>query len=304
MTKVSEQTVRWMLEQTYDWDKEREVLHTIQQCQRNWNYDKFDISKPFFNESIQELLYIATHSPTKQHEAYFDVYWTADRDVIQEMSRYTWGNTHRREPPSNWRNTQSNASVYFIWVAKEPDTHLNSNADGTLKDNTHPERWLNAYVSIGMSLSLTARAAARMGYKTGYNKNHNDIDGNDYWERKLGILPDVISGKKRITYGLGIGYPRDDMERYESDETELMIGAANGSKITLTKQEKSPSQIKNGKKMRMAKIVDIKGKENTSIFDDYGNEHILPEKATFKINSFRKRKVNVVEIKKDKLITK
>ena len=62
--------------------------------------------------------------------------------------------------------------------------------------------------------------------------------------------------------------------------------------------------IKNGKKMRMAKIVDIKGKENTSMYDDYGNEHILPEKATFKINSFRKRKVNIVEIKKDKLITK
>ena len=47
MTKISEETIRWMLEQTYDWDKEREVLQTIQQCQRNWDYSKFDITKPF-----------------------------------------------------------------------------------------------------------------------------------------------------------------------------------------------------------------------------------------------------------------
>ena len=292
-----EERAKKILGMFYDWDKEREVLQTIQQCQRNWDYSKFDITKPFWKEAIEELLYVASNSPTKQHEAYFDIHWTADRKVIQEISRYTWGNTHRREPPSNWRNTQSNASIYFLWVAKEPDTHLNSNADGTLKDNTHPERWLNAYVSIGMSLSLTARAAAKMGFKTGYNKNHNDIDGNDFWEKRLGILDDVIAGKKRITYGLGIGHPRKDMERYESDETELMIGAANGSKITLTKQEKSPSKIKTGKKMRMARIVDIKGKSNTTIGDDYGNVHVIPEKATFKINSFRKRKVDIIEIK-------
>ena len=49
--------------------------------------------------------------------------------------------------------------------------------------------------------------------------------------------------------------------------------------------------------MRMARIVDKKGKANSKIDDDYSNVHILQEKSTFKINSFRKRKVNLIEIK-------
>jgi hypothetical protein len=31
----------------------------------------------------------------------------------------------------------------------------------------------------------------------------------------------LIEGTKRITYGLGIGYPQENKERWESDETEL-----------------------------------------------------------------------------------
>ena len=46
-----------------------------------------------------------------------------DRKLIQEMSRYTWGNTHRRNPPSNWRNSQTNASIFIVYVAKQPDTN-------------------------------------------------------------------------------------------------------------------------------------------------------------------------------------
>ena len=296
--KKFEQGMRDYTNMTYDWDNEKDVLNTMQQCQRNYDYEKWNKRNSELKEHIiHQLLYVAQNSPSKQYESYFDVYYTADRKVIEEISKYTWGNTHRRQPPSNWRNSQANASIYILWVAKEPNTNLNSNSDGTLKKNTHHERWLNAYCSIGISLGLTMRAAVKMGFKTGANKNHNDLNGNDFWEKRLGILDDVIAGKKRITYGLGIGHPRKDMERYESDETELMIGAANGSKITLTKQELSPSKIKTGKKMRMARIVDIKGKSNTTIGDDYGNVHVIPEKATFKINSFRKRKVDIIEIK-------
>ena len=291
---LPEDRIRKIIGMFYDWDKEREVLNNIQKCQRNWDYSKFDIKNQTHKEMIEELLWVAQNTPTKQHEGYFDIYWTADRNLIQEMSRYTWGNTHRREPPSNWRNSQSNASVYILWIAKEPNSQLNSNADGTLKDNKHHERWLNAYVSIGISLGLTARAAAKMGFATGFNKNHNDLNGDDFWENKLGILNEVNQGTKRITYGLGIGYPQENKERWESDETELMIGAANGSKITLTGQETHP---RTNKKMRKAEVIDIRGKENQKIKDLYGNEHIIPEKVEFKINSFRKRGINIIEIK-------
>jgi|SRR5210317_169291 nitroreductase len=291
---LPEDRIRKIMGMFYDWDKEREVLNNIQKCQRNWDYSKFNIENQTHREMVEELLWVAQNTPTKQHEGYYDIYWTADRKLIQEMSRYTWGNTHRREPPSNWRNSQANASVYIIWVAKEPNSQLNSNADGTLKDNKHHERWLNAYVSIGISLGLTARAAAKMGFATGFNKNHNDLNGDDFWEKKLGILDEVNEGTKRVTYGLGIGYPQQNKERWESDETELMIGAANGSKITLIGQETHP---RTGKKMRKAEIIDIRGKENQKVKDLYGNEHIVPEKVEFKINSFRKRGINIIEIK-------
>ena len=141
------------------------------------------------------------------------------------------------------------------------------------------------------------RAAAKMGFSTGCNKNMNDLDGNDYWEKKLDILEDVKAGKKKLAYGIGIGYPNEKLERWESEDTEIMIGAANGSKISLTGQEISPSQIKGGKKMRKAFIVDIKENAGKLLQDPYGETHIIPEKSELKINSFRKRNIKVTEIK-------
>ena len=292
-----EMMMRDYMNMTYDWDKEREVLETMKQCQRNYHYKKWNDMAPNLKKHIiSQLLYVATNSPSKQYESHYDVYWTADRKVIDEISKYTWGNTHRRKPPSTWRNTQANASMYILWVAKEPSTNLNCNADGTLKENSHHERWFNSYCSIGISVGLTMRTAVKMGLVTGANKSHNDLNGNAFWEKRLGILDDVKEDKKRITYGLGIGFPQEGRPRYESDDTELMIGASNGSKITTTEQETHPIT---GMKMRKAKIVDIKGKENTIVKDPYGVEHMLPEKPTFKINTslHSLRNIKAIEIK-------
>jgi len=290
--EFNETHMRKYMAKTYDWDFERQIMSKIQKVQRNWDYEKYNEKDQ--KTQLDELLWVATNAPSKQYEGYYDLYYTNDRKVIEEISKYTWGNTHRRNPPSTWRNSQANASVYMIWVAKEPNTQKNSNADGTLKQNTHHERWLNAYVSIGISLGLTARAAAKMGYDTGFNKNHNDIDNNNFWEKKLGILEDVESGKKKIAYGLGIGYAQEERERWESDEKELMIGAANGSKITLTGQE---THKRTGLPMRKAKIVNIEGKGNTKVKDPYGVDHIIPENADMKINSFNNRGIKITEIK-------
>ena len=279
----------------YNWDDERKIMNNMQACQRNWDHEKWEKLNPLLvTEIVNELVWTATNSPTKQHEGYFDVYYTADRETIQEISRYTWGYTHRRNPPSTWRNSQANASIYIVWVAKEPDSQLNSHGDGTLKDNTDKNRWKNAYASVGISLALTMRAAQKMGFATGANKSHNDMNGDDFWHKKLGIAEDVKAGKKEICYGLGIGYPKENKPRWESDETELMLGAANGSKITTTGQEKHPIT---GKEMRKGKIVDITEYQNKAVQDEYGKHHIIPEKAEFKINSFRNRGIKVTEIK-------
>lgn len=277
----------------YDWHKEREILNKIQKCQRNWDHSKWQ-NTGIHKEMLEELLYIAQNSPSKQHEGYYDIYYSGDRSVIQEISRYTWGYTHRRNPPATWRNSQANASAYILWVAKEPNSHLNCNADGTVKSNTDKNRWQNAYCSIGISIGLTMRAAAKMGFDTGCNKSHNDLNGDDYWPKKLGILDDIKSGKKEICYGLGIGYGKKDKERWISDETEIMIGAANGSKITTTNQELHP---RTGKKMRKAKIVSLTEYGGTKVEDPYGNWHDIPKESKFKVNSHRNRNINIIEIK-------
>ena len=276
----------------YGWDEEKDIIREIQKCQRNWDLTK----PPIHQELIDYLLWTAQNSPSKQHEGYYDLYWSADRKGLNELSKYTWGTTHTRNPPANWRNSQMNANLYILWVAKEPDTQLNCNANGTLKPNDDLNRWHNAYVSIGISMGLTMRAAAKLGFATGCNKSHNDMNGDDFWLKRLGILEDDMKNPptKRITYGLGIGYPQKDRPRWESDDTELMIGAANGSKITTTGQEKHP---RSGKKMRKAKIVDIKKDAGKIIKDPYGNEHLIPEKAEIKINTIRKRNIKIIEIK-------
>ena len=274
----------------YGWDEEKEILREIQQCQRNWDHKH----QPH-QEAIDYLLWTANNSPSKQHEGYFDLYWTADRKVLDELSKYTWGTTHSRTPPSTWRNSQMNANLYILWVAKEPWTQLNCNADGTLKSNDKAARWENAYVSIGISLGLTMRAAAKMGYKTGANKSHGDLNGDDFWEKRLGILEDVKKGTKKIAYGLGVGRPQEGRPRWESDQTELAIGAGNGSNLaTDLSLKKHPWKDKNH---RHIKIIDITKDAGKTIKDPYGRDHKIPEKCEIKINTIRERKQNIFEIK-------
>ena len=107
-------------------------------------------------------------------------------------------------------------------------------------------------------------------------------------------MEEVANGTKEICYGLGVGFGKEGVERYMSDETELMIGVCNGSKITTTGQETHP---RTGKKMRKAKIVSLIEQGGKKIQDPYGNWHDIPTKAEFKINSFRNRGIEIKEIK-------
>jgi len=277
----------------YNWDNEMEIVRRMQKCQRNWDY-----SKEVHPEVIDYLLWHAENAPSKQHEGYYDVYWTANREVISECSKYTWGSTHSRNPPSTWRNTQANANMYMLFVAKEPETQLNCHADGSLKENKDPARWENAYVSIGIAMGLVMRAANALGYVTGCNKSHGDINGNMFWEKKLDIEEDVLAGRKKIAYGIGIGYPQEGRPRWETDDYELAIGSGNGSNLT-TYTEDDPEwqerHPKTGKKFRKVKIVDIR--KSDQLVDPYGEVHHIPEESSIKINTMRKRIINIKEIK-------
>ena len=49
--KKFEQGMRDYTNMTYDWDNEKDVLNTMQQCQRNYDYEKWNKSKVSYRKS-------------------------------------------------------------------------------------------------------------------------------------------------------------------------------------------------------------------------------------------------------------
>ena len=213
-------------------NKQKRILETIKRCQRNWTDTR--ISK----ELIDHWIWIATNSPSKQYEGYFNLYVIEDSSLIQELLEYTWGFTMAinadvpmDEVPVNSRNPQVGAGVYMLWTQKYPtNSNRNFEYSGVNKSNTVLSRRDNAFTSIGISMALTSYSAASMGYETAYNKNHHKPEHESYWETRLGIDPKV----EEIAFGLGIGKGQKDRPHYESDETHIMVGVNKPDYVDVT----------------------------------------------------------------------
>ena len=277
----------------YGWDDEKRIMLKMQQCQRNWN-----LSYVMRDEVTNYLLWIAKNAPSKQHEAYYDVYYSTDRATIEYLYQYSWGSTHRKNPPAMWRNSQMNASLYMIFVCKQPPTMFNCNNDGTLQNPWGDSRWENSIVSVGMAMGLVMRAANKMGLNTGPNKV-KDL-GPDYdfeWEKRLGIYEDVKAGTKKIFFGLGIGMGNAGRPRWESDDTDFAIGASNGHNVTVKYDDPDyEPKMKNGQDKRKIKIVDIKEFGGQTLIDPYGNRQVIPTEHSIKINTIYNRDIKAIEI--------
>jgi hypothetical protein len=268
-------------------DREKKHIETIKRCQRNWDY-----SKTVPQEHIDHWLWIAQNSPAKQYEAYYDVYYAQRPEVLRDLGKHTWGFTRNfgEGPPSCARNPQMNANFYMCFVSKFPDSNHNHNNDGTHRAIDYHGRRQNALVSIGIAMGLVARSAAELGYQTGYNKNHGgEPDQPDHWEKRMGILDEVNKGLLRIEYGLGIGFAQAGRAHSESDEHEIMIGAANGHLPTL---DPDPADSE----LTPVKIVDSTGRDAV---DPQGRRHLLPQADTVSYPSFSElvpREIRCVEI--------
>ena len=206
-------------------EKEKQIIDTIRRCQRNWDH-----SKSIPQEHIDHWIYVAQHSPSKQDESYFNLYVITDKTKIELLSNHTWGHT-MEIAPGNFtgvtRNTQMFANAYFLFTFKLPPTIREIRPDGRLYNQTGPEaeeRKRNGYVAIGIAAGLIAQSAGDLGYKTGFNTNHNSHarggpDQSKVWHETLGI-----SLSENIVVGLGIGYPEEGKARNEHNEKEFLIG--------------------------------------------------------------------------------
>jgi hypothetical protein len=128
------------------------------------------------------------------------------------------------------------ANAYFLFTFKLPPTNREVKPDGRLYDQTGveaEERKWNGYVAIGIAAGLVAQSAADLGYKTGFNTNHNSHERGGpeqtkVWRETLGI-----GSSENIIVGLGIGYPEEGRARNEHNETEFLVGMYPGTRYSV-----------------------------------------------------------------------
>ena len=210
---------------------EKQIIDTIRRCQRNWDH-----SKSIPDEHVDHWVYIAQNSPSKQDESYFNLYVITNKEKIDLLSNHTWGHT-MEIAPGNFtgvtRNTQMFANAYFLFTFKLPATIREIKADGHAYDQTGIDfeiRKKNGYVAIGIAAGLIAQSAADLGYKTGFNSNHNSYQDGGPDQAKVWCDTLGIPTSEKIIVGLGIGYPEEGRARNEHNETEFLVGMYPGTR--------------------------------------------------------------------------
>lgn len=198
-----------------------EISKVIRKCQRNW-----DLSKTIPEKHIEYLSHVAKNAPSKQDEAYFDLAIITSRNIIDQIHDrsigFSWFDDAGNPLPSI-RNPQTAANMLFIWFKKTPPTMRNhyqnqpghhapnpNEKDGAPKRQDDPNRKDNATVSVGISLGVTAWAAAELGYVTGFSKNLGD-------HHDLKLLLN-LNLELEPTYSLGIGFPDENLPHNVSHE--------------------------------------------------------------------------------------
>ena len=240
-------------------EDEKRVIDTIRQCQRNW-----DLSKEIPDEHIQHWKYIATHSPSKQDEGYYNVRIIKNRELLDQLKLHTWGQSIKVGTLKGVaRNPQMGASVYILFTEKLSETQREIDIAGNLIELEDIVKTKNASVAAGMAGALVAQSAASLGYKTGFNTNHSEPA---LWHKVLKIpFP-----QETLLFGLGIGFPQENKPRNETDETEFYIDGYPGQDGLITGLPNYPEGTK-GTLVRLGP---------RSIMHD-GKEHFLPKTLSY-----------------------
>jgi len=225
-------------------NKNLSLVKQSRKCQRNWDH-----SKTIPKNHIQHFIDVATNSPTKQDESYYDLYVISNREILHDLYwNHSWGFV--QEDDVQYRNPQVDASVFLVWARKLPETNRNAWVDNSLKHSQPFSRvWTNAMAAIGISSGMVALTAHHLGYVTGFNKNFFQQPGSyTQWMKVLGhkepCHPDAsndyqygksdpewvcpYSGRDTtIVHGLGIGFPNNELQWYQSRDNQYMTSDPN-----------------------------------------------------------------------------
>lgn len=252
-------------------EDEKRVIDVIRQCQRNW-----DLTKEIPEEHIQHWKYIATHSPSKQDEGYFNVRIIKNRELIDKLKKHTWGQTTKvGRLVSVARNPQMGASVYILFTEKYSSTPREIDIANNPICNDDIVKTKNAAIAAGMSGALIAQSAASLGYKVGFNTNHSEPE---IWHSLLRMRATT----ERMLFGIGIGFPQEGKPRNETDETEFYISGYPG-------QEGYETGLPNYPDGTEGTLVTLG--EKSVIYN--GEEHFLPKTLSYTTFSHLVKDINV-----------
>ena len=237
-----------------DMENQKKAIRGARQCQRNW-----DLTKTVPEEHIDHWIDLATNAPSKQDEAFFDLYVVTDREKIDYLYKeHTWGFT-MLPGIKDWvaRNPQMGANVLFIFNRKMPSVDIRNNEkDGSFRDPNHPNRVNNQYTSIGIASGIVAFSANQMGYVTGYGKNFGFIEEPKHSQDVWGEVLCIPKEENHLTYSVGIGYPAEGLLWNESkDNKEFLVGGPVDYEIRTAKDNYKYSQY--SKTKRDIKVVKI-----------------------------------------------
>ena len=211
-----------------------EAVKNAQRCQRNW-----DFSKQVPQEHIDLLLKIARTTPTKQNKEYYQVAYTTDRDVIEDI--YSLAYEPKDDPFWQKMNTQLRAQLLMMWFKWDEKMDDLSKGGDDFGETFDPKiNHENTVMSVGICTGAVIMAANMLGYRTGFCQCMLPDAFRKYLLQEFGIEQEKVNGAL-----LGIGIPRANEPHnkvFHDDGTvhwHKSISTVDPKNITVTRLQKT-----------------------------------------------------------------
>jgi len=164
-------------------EKRIELINAInksQHCQRNW-----DLSKKIPDKDIGLLVSAASHCPSKQNIAFYNVHVVTNQDLIAQIHSHTAGFAARRD--------ENNVLIPTVKLGPEdpvefiPNDQVLANALFIFEDNTDLTLW---------------RDVDKLKYAENYQQFYSIEHGND----PTGVNQQVVHFDRDVAIGIGSAY--------------------------------------------------------------------------------------------------
>jgi nitroreductase len=178
------------------------AVESSQHCQRNW-----DLSREIDPEHIKIFEEVVKNVPSKQNIAYYKVHFITNRNIIEEIYKWTMTETPiisaETGEETDFYNPQVLANLLVAFEAHWDiirDDRGQVIEERNIKNINYNGYTINVdrHQSIGIASGVLALTANYLGYKTGFCRCF-----------KQDRINNILKTKNNIDMLLGIGYPKN-----------------------------------------------------------------------------------------------